>query len=101
MTYFPVLNLNGTSYDELVRQQEEVIAKINAAIEAMDNATPHGRDFIGTSHQISSEIAMKARKRHMGRMLLLTQVRDEHAAILQHIVEAHIEQERVRGRGSL
>lgn len=98
MKYLPTLNLNGTSYDELVRQQEHVITKINEALEAMSDAAPHGRDFIPVGHRTSEEILTGARQEHLARMLQLTQTRDAHAKILQHLVEAHIEQERVRGR---
>lgn len=98
MKYFPTINLNGTSYDELVLQQENVIEKINQAIAAMEEAAPHGRDYILNAHRTSLDIAALARKEHVGRMLQLTRVRDEHAKLLRHLVEAHIEQERMRGR---
>lgn len=100
MKHFPVINLNGTSYEELVRQQEDVIEKINAAIAAMEEALPHGRDYVLNTHATSQDIAAEARKEHVGRMLQLIKVRDEHAQLLERLVRTHLEQERMHGRAA-
>jgi hypothetical protein len=93
--HLPTLNLNGTSYDELTSQQEIVIEKINEAITAMSLAAPHGRDF-----QIDPDphAFRMAQADHLQRMFKLITVRDVHAKILQHLVESHLENERMRGR---
>lgn len=41
----PQINLNGTSPDQLLEQQMEVNETLRAAIKAMVEATPNGRDF--------------------------------------------------------
>jgi hypothetical protein len=94
-----MVNMNGTSYDELVRQQENIIAKINSALEAMSEGAPHGRDFVLNQFSLGGvreNIFRIAQGEHLQRMIALTQVRDDHAKILQFIVEAQIEKERMR-----
>lgn len=93
--HFPTLNLNGTSYSELVEQQEFVIEKLNDALAAMALAAPHGRDFqLATPEGQSYQ---HARAEHIARTFLVSTVRDSQAKILQNIVEQQIERERMRG----
>lgn len=97
--HYPMVNLNGTSYDELVRQQENIIEKLNAAIEAMATGAPHGRDFVLNEFSLSGvrgNIFHEAQAEHLQRMFALTAVRNDHAQILQFLVEAQIKKERMR-----
>lgn len=41
----PQVNLNGTSRDELVRQQLAVLAAFRVLQQAMAEASPNGRDY--------------------------------------------------------
>jgi hypothetical protein len=41
----PQVNLNGTAWQDLVNQHIAVVEHLTAAIKAMGEAAPHGRDF--------------------------------------------------------
>ena len=41
----PIVNLNGTSKNELVEQQKEVYQAAKILLMALERATPHGRDY--------------------------------------------------------
>lgn len=41
----PVVNVGGTARRDLVEQHIAVVTHLTAAIEAMQQAAPHGRDF--------------------------------------------------------
>lgn len=41
----PVPNINGTSKDELIRQQKAVVKAARALVEALREAAPNGRDY--------------------------------------------------------
>lgn len=43
----PIINLNGTAAEELIRQNQEAAEAVNAAYDKLQQAAPHGRDFIG------------------------------------------------------
>jgi hypothetical protein len=42
----PTVNLNGTSVEDLVRQQLHVMLALGKALEEMGKAMPHGRDYL-------------------------------------------------------
>jgi hypothetical protein len=42
---FPTINLNGTSADELIAQQQAIWEAADRLLTAMRAATPHGRDY--------------------------------------------------------
>ena len=41
----PTIHLNGTSRDELIRQYCDAAEAVRAAIQAVRNAQPNGRDY--------------------------------------------------------
>jgi hypothetical protein len=41
----PVVNLNGTDWNDLLEQHMAVVSGLTAAINAMQRAEPHGRDY--------------------------------------------------------
>ena len=45
MVMVPYVNLNGTAREELIQQQMTALMTIKAAIEALNQANPHGRDY--------------------------------------------------------
>lgn len=43
----PIVNINGTSRDELVKMRIEARRAIHEALRALQELSPHGRDYIG------------------------------------------------------
>ncbi|MBO0784324.1 MAG: hypothetical protein J2P37_36440 [Ktedonobacteraceae bacterium] len=80
----PVVHLNGTSRDELLKQITDAIEAVNTAMGALQKAAPHGRDY----YVQSSTAIMTAMNQHYDRLEKLRDVRDE----LQRIGEAIIDQ---------
>lgn len=78
---YPTIHLNGTSRDELQRQLREAHEAIEAALKAMANATPHGRDYYVQSNN-AINVAMTE---HQYRMKRLEDVKDELFDIWEHI----------------
>jgi hypothetical protein len=43
----PIVNINGTSRDNLVKMRIEARRAIHEALRALQELSPHGRDYIG------------------------------------------------------
>lgn len=43
----PIVNINGTSRDDLVKMRIEARRAIHEALRALQELSPHGRDYIG------------------------------------------------------
>ncbi len=41
----PFVHINGTSAEELIKQQQEVFRKANELLDALRQASPHARDY--------------------------------------------------------
>jgi hypothetical protein len=95
LKHLPILNLNGTSYEELVRQQQNVIEKLSLAIAAMNEAMPHGRDYQLNPNPTDCHLDQAE---HVQRMLELTVMRDIHSARLENLVEQNDRYERMKFR---
>lgn len=54
----PVVNMNGTSREELMRQAFDVSNAAEALIQALGRAAPHGRDYQTTSYERYSDDRM-------------------------------------------
>jgi hypothetical protein len=59
----PTVHLNGTSRDELVRQQKAVIGQAWALREALHDAMPNGRDFYPHGPDVINEAVQKHREK--------------------------------------
>ena len=46
----PVVNLNGTSREELIKQAFDVSSAAESLIQALGRAAPHGRDYQTTTN---------------------------------------------------
>jgi hypothetical protein len=46
-TMQPIVNINGTSRDDLVKMRIEARRAIHEALRALQELSPHGRDYIG------------------------------------------------------
>jgi hypothetical protein len=63
---FPHVHLNGTSREELLKQQIDVLDAINALDKALIAAQPHGRDYYLTSGAIEQATKeYRANRAHM------------------------------------
>lgn len=72
----PCVNLNGTDKAELVRQQMDVVKALDAAIQAMVEATPYGRDY-AFSHITGERLDARARSAVHDRLETLSSMREE------------------------
>jgi len=75
----PVVNINGTSKSELLRQQTDIMSAISDLQKVMRQATPNGRDF----QTVGQGFAEEARDAFNERYNLLTKMYEEfqHVAI--------------------
>ena len=71
--FVPIVNINGTSRRALIAQRMEACARVRAAIKALCEMRPHGRDF-QTVDQCEYD---KAREGHDRRIATLQAVHDE------------------------
>lgn len=85
----PTVNLNGTSVEDLVRQQLHVMLALGKALEEMGKAMPHGRDYFDTDKPTSTiarqEVAEQAREAWRERMKLVHDLMDEVTKHAYHI----------------
>lgn len=68
----PILNINGSSADDLINPRMKAISDIQAAIEALLQATPNGRDYPGDSEQCRGD-----RSLHYNRIEFLSRIGHE------------------------
>lgn len=80
----PEVNLNGTSIDELLDQQMQVIKDLDALMEAMAQASPHGRDYQTSG---GDKLYAIARAAWLHRRLLLETLRKEIEAYAMAIAD--------------
>lgn len=77
----PQVNLNGTSREQLVEQQCDVMAALRAVTAAMGEASPNGRDY-----QLRPAEYQGAREAWTQRMIVIARLYDEieqHALAIQ------------------
>jgi hypothetical protein len=53
----PTLNINGTSADDLIQQRRDAYVALHEAIQTLQQATPHGRDYPGQPDQCAADRA--------------------------------------------
>lgn len=82
----PIVNLNGTSASELLEQHLLVCRHIRHAIEALQEACPHGRDYQTLGDEKAPQALHRALDEHSNRLLKLRQVLAEVETIAEHVV---------------
>lgn len=82
----PVININGTSPSDLLEQHMLVKRHLAHAIEALQQACPHGRDYQTISHLDGGMAFQRAMDEHSNRLLRLRQVMVEIDTIAEHVV---------------
>jgi hypothetical protein len=69
----PTINSNGTSPENLLKDLRMAIDAVTAAMDAMVEVTPNGRDY----YPQGPEVVWKARDQHFERVAKLDEVRAE------------------------
>lgn len=77
----PIVHMNGTSRESLQQQNLDAVLAVSCAIEALQNAAPHGRDY----YPLGNDAYNRAHAEWCSRIDRLTAVRDELTAIVDHL----------------
>ena len=78
----PCANLNGTSYVELLVQQNEALHALDDAFGKLVDACPHGRDY-----QIGPVKYEDARREFDAEIVALCRIRQRIVLTLDHLIE--------------
>ena len=57
----PTLNINGSSADDLIQPRRDAYAALQAAIKALQQAAPNGRDYAHNDQCVADRAAHYAR----------------------------------------
>lgn len=68
----PILNINGTSADELIQTRRDAIEALDAVMKALQEMTPNGRDYPGQQDRCRAD-----RELHYARFAQLDAMRNE------------------------
>ena len=74
----PMIHMNGTSADSLIEDLDAAYTAVGAALDAMRNVGPNGRDY----YPLGPEAMEAAQTQHRDRAMRLQTVRDELEAII-------------------
>jgi hypothetical protein len=89
----PVINLNGTNGEALLKEYRTAIGAVNTAYIALDNITVHGRDF----QTAAPGLYAQAREEQINRLKALAQIKEELLALYAAVDDQLIERKRTRG----
>lgn len=81
MPQFPQVNINGTSKDALLKQSMKAYHAVTAAVEALCEGAPHGRDY----QTLPAGSYEQARAEHYLRLSKLESVKAELEAFAIHL----------------
>lgn len=82
----PVINLNGTARSDLLEQHMTIMRHLRHALEALQEACPHGRDYQTLGDGGGALALHQAMDEHSNRVLRLRQVMAEIETIAEHVV---------------
>lgn len=68
----PIININGTSKDDLVNPRIAALDHINDVIETLKHVTPNGRDYPGDTERLNAD-----RQKHFDRIAYLRTLYNE------------------------
>ena len=68
----PTLNINGSSADDLIQPRRDAYDALQAAIKALQQVTPNGRDYPGDNDRCLAD-----RQAHYGRLSALQAIATE------------------------
>lgn len=52
----PIVNINGTSKEELIQQRSKAMLAVRQAMEVLSQLRPHGRDYCGDSQRYNADV---------------------------------------------
>jgi len=78
----PTININGTDHSELLTLYMRARKALDAAVEALGDAGPHGRDY----QTQEAGALLRAQREHADRITAVRKVRAEIEAIAEHLV---------------
>lgn len=80
----PTIHFNGTSTEDLLQKFENAARLLDEAMDAIQSAAPHGRDYLlqGT------EAFSKAQAEHIARLAALSKVHEDIEKLAWHIQDA-------------
>ena len=81
----PLIHLNGTSRETLLGEASDACTAIRAALDAVANATPNGRDY----YPLGVGAFTTAQREHMSRMERLSSVLSELETLAEAIANAN------------
>lgn len=79
----PLVHLNGTSAEELMKQQRDLYEAVTAAVDVALAATPNARDY----YPLGDGAFAAAREAHSARIAKLVAIREE-ALLAYEAIEA-------------
>lgn len=68
----PILNINGTSAEELIQTRRNAIEALNAVMKALQEMAPNGRDYPGQQERCRAD-----RELHYSRFAQLDAMRNQ------------------------
>jgi hypothetical protein len=79
----PQVNMNGTSRADLLAGYMAAHSAVDAALNAVANAAPHGRDY----QTLADGAWRRANSAHINRCVALNDIRGELEAIILHLAD--------------
>ena len=77
----PIVNINGTSRDELVQHRHDAVKLLDSLIQVLMYGAPNGRDYPGRQDRFAED-----RQTHFDRLYTLGALRDELTREAVHII---------------
>ncbi len=78
----PTLHLNGTTYNALISQCNQALAALHVAREALADAQPNARDYVGRQSDYTAAVDA-----HLRRLKLLHEMRVEFEETRERIAQ--------------
>ena len=79
----PTIHFNGTSRLHLLETHQRLYSALDAAMEALKNAAPNGRDY----YPQGDRVILTAIDQHRDRGLRIQSVMNEVAILLEHLAD--------------
>lgn len=84
----PTIHLNGTAPEDLLRKFEEATRALDKAMEALQAAAPHGRDYYPQNSEFGAEVFLVAQREHIERQMAIKRVYNDIENLAWHVQDA-------------